>query len=480
MGWTAPRFPVRERVDEDAFDRVPVTKDEVGAFKLAWLLIAIGVLVLLGVAWEWSHAATLMQKYPRVGMYLAQSSGGSPYIKGTGALDSLFIRRTSRYPVVSFGVDPAGNVRPDLPGLVRYYNPDAVIVFYTLVGFHWVAPSSMGGGYPPTNTQYNAQMWRVIDSTNGWLWGTDGNVWFENYNVNLANRATADSLGVLLKGVALTHINDGWWLDDFHASGMTWTDGSLGRRLDFARAGFATRAQFDSAYFVNCQRIVDAIRSVTPTAVIFCNGCDGLARVDGTMREGIGAGGGLPDEAAAMWFADTSSYANPWLKDENYNTYGTPANYLNGRRNLALANMGHGWSFYGNNGALSPPPHQSQWWLDEYAVRPYPYTYTDTTGKFVGWLGTPGDTVVYKWALETDYRGNTRMVPTVMLRWFENGVVLFNRTTTPYTFKLYATFKRIQGVLDPFNNNGQENQTFTVTNDALFLVRKPRPKPERP
>ena len=429
-------------------------------------------------------AVPLEGKYPREVIYNAgTSSTGSPLIKSNswdGPLDSLKIMRLSRFPVIGINVDPAGNIRPDIVSTLRHYNPNIRVIFYTLVGYHWVKPSSQGGSYPESSNQWNAQRWRIIENTNGWLYGTDGNVWFDNYNVNLGNRATVDSLANFILSVERTHIGDGWWLDDFHAKGISWTNGSMGRILDVKRAGFVSLAQLDSAFFVNTQRFVDTIRGTSPNTIIFCNGCDGLNSIDGAMREGIDSGGGLPDAAAAIIYNDTTSYKNPTLKDEgawNGNwTYSLE--YANLRRNLAFTCFGHGLSNWSPNNNGTVVPYFGEWWADEYAVRPYPYTIADTSGKYVGWLGGAGDTLVYKWVLETDYIGHTRLVPQVMLRWFDNGCVMLNRSTTPYTFKLWATFKRILGRADPYTNNGREAQSFTVpSNDALFVVRKPRPKP---
>jgi hypothetical protein len=396
---------------------------------------------------------------PKVALYGNNNSGGWPFIKNDNTLDSLIIKRTARHSLISIPVDPSGTNRSDIVATLRYYNPNAKIVFYTLVCYHWVTPPN--GSYLDNNMQFNAQRWRIIRDNNGWIYGTDGKVWADNFNINMASRGCAQGMANLVRSYTRTHISDGWFFDDLHNSSWWQTSNTIA--LDYERAGFHSLAAFDSAYKHNVQEFIDSVR-VECNGLVFANGADGCHGLDGTMREGIDAGPGLATAQQAMAFAETTSLAHPWIKDENFLPYGSTAELKNERVNLAIATMGHGWSFFGPNNDGYFQPYFGTWWFDEYAVRPYPYTYTDTTGTCIGWLGNGGDKIA--------------VAPNAWLRWFDNGCVMLNLSDSPVTFNTTVTFKRIQGKLDPYINNGQESQRFIVpAHDALFVVRKPRPKP---
>lgn len=423
--------------------------------------VAAAVLVSCVCAFLCNAGPSTWGDAPRVATYGGYGSQGQPVVRSDGTLDSVMIRRAARNVLVCGGPDPFGTTRPDIAATMRFYNPNIKIVFYSLIGFHWVTPP---GYYDPSNHQYNADRWRVLNANNGFLYGLDGQVWFENYNVNMANRNVAQGQANLVRAISRTHIGDGWFFDDFHAGGINWTNGSQGRYLDYVRAGFLSLAAFDSAYKRNCQEFIDSVR-VEEHGLIFYNSSSGdvVQGADGAMREGVGS---LISRQNAMIYADTSRYAHPWLKTEGgwYDPFG-PSSRSAARVNLALASMGHGWSFYGPNVDNSVQPFYGTWQFDEYAVRPYPYTYTDTTGAHTGWLGAAGDKV--------------QVAPNAWLRWFDKGAVLLNLSDVPVTFNLTVTFKRITGVHDPYVNNGREGQSFTVpAHDALFVVRKPRPKPQ--
>ena len=263
---------------------------------------------------------------PRAASYAKQSSGGYPLI-AAGRIDTAAVQYLAKFDDVTLEAAPwAMNVngapRADVPLMLRQLNPRIRLWLYTLAGDFWLPPTFV----PQANDRsaYREQF-DAVNAGNGWLYGTDGALWFPDYRVNLADSATVRRLGDLYVRLVSLRLWDAMFLDDCHTS-IAWTTPHtvlwdadtlpvLTRFLDVRRAGFRSVAAMDSARLANVTRLVARVRAA--------GGCGFLVAMNGTgpvppnvqvqMREGLGT---LISEAEATdWMARPGLR---WMKAECY------------------------------------------------------------------------------------------------------------------------------------------------------------------
>lgn len=426
--------------------------------------LVLVVLWTAALAIGWSRAETpadLSTVHPRTACYSANRSDGSPFVKPGGALDSLRLQRLARWGVRCVEADPACTTRPDIVGTLRYYSAGrGLTLCYRLVGFMWVGPDWQPR---PDDHTFATETWRIIHDTGGFLYGTDGRLWHDNFNVNLGNRETARRIGAQFATLARLHLVDGLFLDDCNTR-VAWTDnGWMGRELDLARAGFASHAAIDSAFAVNAQAIIDTIRAAAPPGfVIITNQGDALAGVDGNMREGVGAG--LNPWPSTLSWVQASAARYDWVKTEG-GWGGNPYTANDCRRfrvGQAIAVMGDAVAGYSPDRDLTASPYFGDWLYDEMLVV---NGRADTTGAGAGWLGPIVGPV-------------QSFGPGLYMADLPRGRVLLNLSGDAFDFDMRAPYwRRLYGRRDPITNNGMigtgpSRSLFRVpAGDALFLWR---------
>src|SRR5206468_1621830 len=144
---------------------------------------------------------------------------------------------------------------------------------------------------------------------------------------------------------------DGMFIDEF-SSDIAWTsnDGDPNaRHLDYARAGFTSGAQMDSARRANFTRMVSRVRAAGGAGFIMSgNGTTPTslqAQFDGWMWEG------MPDHFGQGFAGALADYRNSgpysWIQEEGgFSETGgpyTPTACSQARFSLATACMGNGW-----------------------------------------------------------------------------------------------------------------------------------------
>ena len=234
----------------------------------------------------------------RVASYASQRSSGAPLVVmppaiNAGAVDTAAVRYLSRYDDVTLELTPwahdvNGQPRADVPLMLRSLNPRIRLWLYVLAGDQWLPPT-----FRPSVADKSAfaAAFNAVNAGNGWLYGTDGAQWMpdgqKNYRVNLADSTTVARLGDVYASALSTHLFDGIFLDCAHTS-IAWTS-KPDRRLDVARAGFATLAAMDSARLANVERLIARLKAAQPCLLVAFNGTGPMpAGADVRMQEGIG------------------------------------------------------------------------------------------------------------------------------------------------------------------------------------------------
>lgn len=283
---------------------------------------------------------------PRAASYAKQSSGGFPLI-AAGRIDTAAVAYLSRFDDVTLEAAPwAQNVngapRADVPLMLRQMNPRIRLWLYVLAGDFWLPPT-----FQPQASDRSAYrlIFDAVNAGNGWLYGTDGAQWYDNYRVNLADSATVRRLGDVYVRLVSLRLFDGIFLDCTSTS-IAWTSRGA-RTLDVERAGFPTLAAMDSARLANVTRLVARVRAA--------GGCGFLVALNGTgpvppnvqvqFREGLGS---LITEADAADFMARPGLR--WLKGE----CGSPSECEAKRAALLRAANGRGIVSLGADRAWPP------------------------------------------------------------------------------------------------------------------------------
>lgn len=432
-------------------------------------------------------------KYPRTFSYGGMRSNGWPLIKYVNpnnvpyppvdsALDYSAIKAIARYQMISLDMAPIIPWRPDIIPAIKSYNPRIIILAYVLANHYSTGPTA------DSTVDFLNQINSAIRSNSGILYDTNGNQWLDNYTVNWAKRAVVDTMVSIWKSRILTNENiSGLMIDCIAPAGISWTTPYFGRNLDLNRAGYATNAQFDSAWSANTTRAINNLRTSYPTKIFIFNAGTYTQPADtaltGRMWENfpyLELGGNYGGSITAKWDTVMSHYTYERgnysiIKGEHSqvsgsltrsSVYGQEA-MRQARYVLGSAAMGSGWGTYGNDRNLPyTPPSYPTWWYDEYSVKRTPGTtasIADTAGRYVGWLGTPSGSPIKI----TSGTGSGCYV-----RLFKYGRVVVNPKSDTLTYRSgLTTLKKITGVMDPTTNNGQIGTAFKMpAYSALFLL----------
>ena len=395
--------------------------------------------------------------YPRIATYgPGTATTGEPLIVN-GVYDSTLCRALSRFSLFCLGADPMYSQYPALPTTLKAMNPQNKVICYDLCGFMYLGPDWV----PNSPTFFVRKKWDAINenASLNYIWGTDNQLWFDNWNVNLGNAALVDDLLVLWKQIVQSGKFDGILLDCFNVN-IAWTNGGSGRTIDFARAGYADGAAMDAAFKTQCERIVNELRAVAPAGfLIIANGTPQLMTLDGWLREGVM--NGLWAEAQAVAFTDTVSAPRTWSKREMFASPFTTQSARLASIHLGINSLGSAYTFLGPDTQYQYQPYLGTWFYDEYSVN-RSTGMADTSAAGVGWLGQP--------------TGRYVQLPNgLYYRDFTYGRIYVNNTSGVLTHDSQVYYQRIKGRIDPSRNNGKRYRYHVVQpNTALFLLRRPR------
>jgi hypothetical protein len=400
-----------------------------------------------------SHPPEPGDSYPRLAGYAPNRSYGAPYVKADGSLDSLLLRRYARHNMVTLDVAPFWPTRPDIPMLLRDYNHSLKVLGYIQGGEPWLATAPA--------TAFPALYWNTLVSYDGFMYVLGTNT-IHAMRVNWGNATLADTLAKLFARVGASGVFDGLFLDSIGIE-CAWMGLGANPPFDLARAGFATGAQMDSARRVNVERLTTYVKSVCGSQfVVVLNGWQST-NGDGVMREGFDHGLVTFDQAI-QWDTTTTASGRNILKSEDAWSGPYVSSALRGvRYALGTACLGHS---YMSESLRSDGYLEQEWTYDEFSVEPK-FHHSDTTGRFIGWLGPAVAPPV-------------RFTSGLWRRDFPNGFVLVNPTGVTLAHDFGQLVWQIQGIRDPVVNGGQKVRSVSVPpHDARFYMRVPRP-PGRP
>jgi hypothetical protein len=223
--------------------------------------------------------------------YAGQNSSGYPLIVN-GVIDIEAVKLLAKFNIaqvamVPWAKDIDGHCRCDVPQLLRYYNPDIKLFLYAMVGNQWLPP---GTAISPTDKSAYADMYHAIDNLDGWLYGTDGQVWTDNYRVNMGKGETAGALTNVYSALVKTHLFNGIFFDCC-STHIAWTSPQGNRQLDIARAGFNSPTEIDDATFSNVSYMIGVVKEAGgPGFQVVMNGIGPRPTdVDIDFREGLGS-----------------------------------------------------------------------------------------------------------------------------------------------------------------------------------------------
>lgn len=449
------------------------------------------VLSLLVAAGLMASSASA-DSYPRPFTYGGMRSNGWPLIKYVNpanapyppvdsALDNNAIAAIARYPLIVLDMTPVIPWRQDILTAIKTKNPKTKIIAYVLAN-HWYAGPTADSTVDLLNKINSA-----IRVNNGFLYGTDNLPWIDNYTVNWARRPVVEAMVNIWKNDVLSNTAiSGIFLDCFSSGGISWTSPYFSRVLNYSLAGYASAAQFDSAWVVNSTWAVNELKAAYPSKIIILNVGRYIQPSEinlmGRMWENfpyLELGGNYGGSIQAKWDTVLTHYK---YENAKYSVFKAELSQFGGTLNrssvygqtamqkarylLGSAALGSGWATFGNERSLPyTPPAYPTWWYDEYSVRVRPNNTAcpaDTTGKYTGWLGAPRGAA----SKITGGTGNGAWV-----RIFDNGRVVVNPKSDTLTYKSTVVLKKITGVMDPTFNNGQRGTAFFIpAYSAVFLI----------
>lgn len=360
--------------------------------------------------------------YPRIASYSNTRTTGYPLVKEnsfTAPLDSVRIKRQSRYPLMTINVATA-KARPDIIRALRHYNPNIKLLGYQLLT-HWYLSSTFVPH--PNDTSHPAEWQRALLATNGFVPNAP-----DGYEVDWSKWNTADTLTSLLVDAGESTHLDGIF-GDYWATCVTWTGSSNPTK--------------DTLRVANMRRLLSRLRDVRPGFLVHGNAdaCGVKLGLDADMEEGYPNTLTTFQEAMAQRDGD-------WLKGEGPTNNTKLARFI-----LGTACLTGAMAEYGGNATFDTTTHSSSYWFAEYSVRRDGTS--DDSGANIGWLGR---------ALGPAYT----MAGGLFRRDFEHGVVIVNPTTSMHVgYDMLTTrYRQVPNVAP--NVQGQAKYNI-ASSDALFL-----------
>ena len=367
--------------------------------------------IALGLA---PGGAARAEDYPRLGLYGTITGHGYPFYDAVSLQDTT-LDAVARYHEVALDASPISEYRPDVLLALRARRPGIKLLAYVTSHNIW-NPSSAD-----SLVHYPTRYYRIVRDLGAWLYNTSGTE-FSGNRVNLAKRdlfgrfVLAESLADLFREVIVAPgIWDGIFMDVYCKS-ILWLE-TESERIDYQRAGYATREAFDAAWGAAIDTLGNRVRRFAGPDFLMVGNCaagQNYAVFNGWMRENFPFQGGgdwyqnmfrVPDG----YFLDEANYREPrgnFIFSAQVGALAYSAlNMRKVRFGLGSAALGSGYHVFGpaDKAALPYPFHM--YWYDEYAVdlstgRSSPLIqHTGWLGQALGpysqmiWLGSAPDVV---------------------------------------------------------------------------------------
>ena len=403
--------------------------------------------------------------YPRVGMYSAMRTTGSPFVI-EGRVDTAACRAQARYDWII--IDPARKGQPLAAlQLIRSMNPRATILAHIRGEGLYVCGDGWYGQEPPPSgcdtTTIAWSVYRAVRGEAGLLFDRSGGplMTSEGIGIDYARPGVAAALADTFAAWVAASGSNGGFTDGPCSSIAGWWPGS---QTDYERSGYPSLAAWDSAYTAGTLELFQGLHRRMAGRPV-CGNCGPR----GPLSTNGWTGENWPFQNPGSWqawdslltWADTA-YAAPelsWITSmrEGLEFRGAECQ-RRFRFGLASATL-HDHVVHALVGTSFDPlrgfaPDQ---WGDEFSVNPKGFATGDASYK--GWLGRP--------------LSAARWQGPVRRRDFEHGVVLVNPTTRSVKLMMDTHLYRISGTQDPEVNNGDAVPVVTIPpSDGLFLVRR--------
>ena len=363
--------------------------------------ILAAALAALLVPALWLPAAEA-QPYPRLGLYGSVVGGGYPYTQPDGSLDTLEIRRASRYGQVVLDVYPISPYRPDIVQAMRALNPDMDILAYVLAETIWQTGDADSTRHIPTIIRH------TVRDLDGFLYDKLTGQEYEDHAINLAKKGpngrfvVAEALADIFRDhIIATGTWDGIFTDVFCRT-VAWTQGGTSRVIDYQRAGYASLAALDVGWAAAGDTLAARLRRDGGPAFQLVGNCAASSHhetYNGWMREnfpfqqgGTWQSNMLGDAQTRGYFKDDSDYrptARNWIQSiSSTSTPGSEYNALNTylvRYGMGSTALGEGVHAFLPTKTVRVAPYHD-WWYDEYAVDLATGRSSEAL-QHTGWLG---------------------------------------------------------------------------------------------
>ncbi len=255
-------------------------------------------------------------KYPRIGMYSALNGAGNPLLlNNTLQLDQITLQAQFTNTILDVW---APKHRPDILTALRAANSNIKLYGYCMGLVWWNNPNPALG---PKEEDIAWNVYRIVNETNGYLWGLDGRYW--NFcNINGSKWETMSAIADLYLDWIVKYEPtkwDGIFMDIVIPKLYGSSD------IDYQRLGYTSPEQFTAAWEETMYEFVAKLRKGAPKNYpIMCN-------------YGPGA---WPD------------LTNGWMR-ENFPNQSAYDPHMNWQENML-------WNYWGQSGYLSSD-HEYIW-----------------------------------------------------------------------------------------------------------------------
>ncbi len=314
--------------------------------------------------------------YPHPALYMRLSSDGHQ-------LDSdAMVAKIARFSIAVIPSSPATEQYAARLAQIRALNPHIILLAYFPGDFMWD-----GSQYPVGNIY--GDCWRLFQSSDWWLYATDGKPFSYFGSTFDLSRGTVTSglANFIYNRVLSTGLWDGVFLDDFCESNY-WKEPFAGQFIDQNRDGVADlQATFDPVWKAGTDSLASKLRAlVGPDMPIVGNCAYGSkwTTMNGWMREDFPNQGDWTSNmfhASGGYLVNETNFRSPQVNFV-YSTSVAPPAQLN-PNNLQFMRYCLGSTLLGNGYFVFDPRIDSlivaDWWFDEY----------DGAGRGFGYLGQP-------------------------------------------------------------------------------------------
>ncbi|MEQ1834633.1 MAG: putative glycoside hydrolase [Candidatus Eisenbacteria bacterium] len=343
------------------------------------------------------------QPFPRLGLYGSLIGDGYPYVRPDGSLDTLELRRASRFGHVIIDAYPVSPYRPDIVQAMRALNPNIELLGYLLTNSIWQVNDADSTRHIPTLIRH------MLRDRDGFLYDKNTGLEYLDHGINMAKKdvngrfVVAEGLADIVRDHIIASGDwDGLFADVF-CRGIAWTQGGTSSVIDYQRAGYPTLAALDAAWIAASDTLAARLRRDGGPDFKLVGNCAGSAHhglFNGWMREnfpfqqgGTWASNMLGDASTRGYFKDDADYLPPasnWIATASSGSSGTEYNDFNTHRlryGLGSAALGNGVHSFLPERSVRVAPYQD-WWYDEYAVDLATGRSSEAL-QHTGWLGQP-------------------------------------------------------------------------------------------